>query len=141
MRKGKLMRDLAPDHEAHWFEIYGKVALTGESVHFENEAKALGRYYDVRAWRVGGAESRKVGILFSDIAARKQAETRLQAQLARLNLLQEITRAVAERQDLSSIFRLLSRRSRNSCRSISGVFAFITRPHSGSPSLCRPAQP
>lgn len=22
--QGKLMRDLAPDHEAHWFEIYGK---------------------------------------------------------------------------------------------------------------------
>ena len=28
--QGKLMRDLAPDHEAHWFEIYGKVALTAD---------------------------------------------------------------------------------------------------------------
>jgi PAS domain S-box-containing protein len=107
--QGKLMRDLAPDHEAHWFEIYGKVALTGEPVHFENEARALGRYFDVRAWRVGGTESRKVGILFSDITARKQAETRLQAQLARLNLLQEITRAVGERQDLASIFQIVIR--------------------------------
>jgi PAS domain S-box-containing protein len=107
--QGKLMRELAPDHEAHWFEIYGKVALTGEPVHFENEARALGRYYDVRAWRVGGTESRKVGILFSDITARKQAETRLQAQLARLNLLQEITRAVGERQDLGSIFQIVIR--------------------------------
>jgi PAS domain-containing protein len=52
--QGKLMRDLAPNHEAHWFEIYGQVALTGEPVHFENEAKALGRHYDVRAYRVGG---------------------------------------------------------------------------------------
>ncbi len=24
--QGKLMRDLAPQHEAHWFELYGKVA-------------------------------------------------------------------------------------------------------------------
>src|ERR1700752_5230983 len=87
--QGKSMRELAPEHEAHWFEIYGNVALTGEPVHFENEAKALGRYYDVRAYRVGGSESRKVGILFSDITARKQAENRLQAQLARLNLLEE----------------------------------------------------
>jgi CheY-like chemotaxis protein len=58
--QGRLMRDLAPNHEAHWFDIYGKVALTGEPVHFENEAKALGRHFDVRAYRVGGPESRKV---------------------------------------------------------------------------------
>jgi PAS domain S-box-containing protein len=107
--QGKLMRSLAPNHEAHWFEIYGKVALTGEPVHFENEARALGRYYEVRAWRVGGAESRKVGILFNDITARKQADARLQAQLARMQLMQEITRAVGERQDLSSIFQIVIR--------------------------------
>ena len=35
--QGKLMRDLAPDHEAHWFEFYGKVALTGEPARFVNE--------------------------------------------------------------------------------------------------------
>ena len=107
--QGKLMRDLAPNHEAHWFEIYGKVAVTGEPVHFENEARALGRYYEVRAWRVGGADSRKVGILFNDITARKQADARLQAQLARMELMQEITRAVGERQDLSSIFQIVIR--------------------------------
>ena len=33
------MRELAPDHEAHWFEIYGAIALTGEPVHFENEKR------------------------------------------------------------------------------------------------------
>src|SRR5580704_926120 len=107
--QGKLMRDLAPEHEAHWFEIYGKVALTGEPVHFENEAKALGRYYDVRAYRVGGAESKKVGILFNDITDRKRAEAQVQAQLARLNLLQQITRAIGERQDIRSIFQVVIR--------------------------------
>ena len=107
--QGKLMRDLAPDHEAHWFEIYGKVALTGEPVHFENEAKALGRHYDVRAYRVGGPESRKVAILFNDIIERKNAERKLQARLEHLNLLQQITRAIAERQDLASIFQVVIR--------------------------------
>jgi len=38
--EGKLMRELAPAHEAHWFEIYGRIALTGEPAHFLNEAKA-----------------------------------------------------------------------------------------------------
>ena len=74
---GKLMRDLAPEHEAHWFEIYGKIALTGEPAHFENEAKALGRSYDVYAYRIGGPESRKVAILFNDITERKRAEEKL----------------------------------------------------------------
>ena len=107
--QGKLMRDLAPDHEEHWFELYGKVALTGEPVRFENEARALGRFYDVCAYRVGGAESRKVAILFSDITARRSAQRKLQAQIERLNLLQQITRAIGERQDLPSIFQVVIR--------------------------------
>jgi signal transduction histidine kinase/ActR/RegA family two-component response regulator len=107
--QGKLMRELAPDHEAHWFELYGKVALTGQPVHFENAAKALGSYYDVRAWRVGGPGSRKVGILFNDIADRKRAEAQIQAQLARLKLLHQITRAISERQDIRSIFQIVIR--------------------------------
>ncbi len=107
--QGKLMRELAPEHEQHWFEIYGKVALTGEPSHFENEAKALGRYYDVRAYRIGGPGSRKVGILFNDITDRKRAESQVQAQLARLNLLQQITRAIGERQDIRSIFQVVIR--------------------------------
>jgi len=107
--QGKLMRDLAPAHEEHWFEIYGKVAVTGEPLHFENEAKALGRYYDVCAYRVGGPESRKVGILFNDITDRHQAETKLLAQIAHLNLLDQTTRAIGERQDLRSIFQAVLR--------------------------------
>jgi len=107
--QGKRMRDLAPNHEPHWFEIYGKVALTGEPVHFENEAKALVRYYDVRAYRVGGAESRKVAILFNDITDRRNAQRKLQAQLERLSLLHHITRAIGERQDTHSIFQVVVR--------------------------------
>jgi signal transduction histidine kinase len=72
------MRELAPAHETHWFEIYGKVALTGEPARFENEAKALNRWFDVSAVRVGGPESRKVAILFNDISERKHAEEALQ---------------------------------------------------------------
>lgn len=72
---GKWMRDLAPDHEPYWFEIYGKVALTGEPVRFEHEAKALDRrWYDVRAFRIGPRAARQVAILFNDITLRRNAE-------------------------------------------------------------------
>ena len=71
---GKRMRELAPDHEEHWFEIYGKIALTGESLRFENQAEQLHRWYDVYAFPVGEPENRQVGILFNDITPRKQSE-------------------------------------------------------------------
>jgi PAS domain S-box-containing protein len=75
--KGKLMRTLAPNHESYWFEIYGKVALTGKSMRFTNEAKALNRYYDVFAFPVGEEKIRKVAILFNDVTERKNLEAQL----------------------------------------------------------------
>jgi len=76
---GKRMREFAPDHEAHWFEIYGKVALTGESIRFENRAEQLHRWYDVYAFRFGDPQNKQVGILFNDISTRKQTEAQLLA--------------------------------------------------------------
>ena len=75
--EGKLMRDLAPEHEAHWFEIYGKIALTGEPLRFTNEARALNRWYDVYAYRVDRPEDRHVAIVFHDITDRKRGEEAL----------------------------------------------------------------
>jgi CHASE3 domain sensor protein len=36
---GRRMRELAPGHEAHWFETYGRIALTGEPLRFQNRAE------------------------------------------------------------------------------------------------------
>jgi PAS domain S-box-containing protein len=75
--KGRLMREIAPDHEQHWFDIYGRIALSGETLRFENPAAALGRWYDVCAFRVGPAELRRVGIVFNDITDRRRQEQAL----------------------------------------------------------------
>lgn len=45
----------------------------------------------------------------TDITERRQAQRKLQAQLARLDLLQRTTRAIGERQDLDSIFQVILR--------------------------------
>ena len=74
---GKRMREFVPDLEEFWFETYGKVALTGESIRFISEAKPMNRWFDVYAFRFGGAESRKVAILFTNITERKKAEDAL----------------------------------------------------------------
>jgi len=76
---GKRMREFAPNHEEHWFEIYGKIALTGESIRFENRAEQLHRYYDVYAFRFGDPKNMQVGILFNDITQRKKTEEQLVA--------------------------------------------------------------
>ncbi len=74
---GKRIRELAPGNEEYWYEIYGKVALTGESVRFENRVEELHRWYEVYAYHIGEQESRKVAILFNDITERKQSEEAL----------------------------------------------------------------
>ena len=75
--RGRRMREIAPHHEDHWFQIYGQIALTGEPVRFENRAAELRRWYDVFAFRIGEPGERKVAMLFKDITAHKQAEARL----------------------------------------------------------------
>jgi PAS domain S-box-containing protein len=75
--EGKTMREFAPNHEQHWFDTYGKIALTGESIRFVEEAAELNRWYDVYAFRYGKAENRQVAILFNDITERKQIEESL----------------------------------------------------------------
>jgi PAS domain S-box-containing protein len=75
--QGRRMREIAPQHEEHWFEIYGRIALTGEPVRFENQAAQLHRWYDAYAFRVGDPGDRKVAILFKDITERKRAEEEL----------------------------------------------------------------
>jgi PAS domain S-box-containing protein len=71
---GRTMLELAPQHEKFWFETYGEIARTGEARRFEHEAQALGRWYDVYAFRVGVPEEKKVAILFTDINQRRRAE-------------------------------------------------------------------
>jgi len=82
---GKTIRELVPDLDRFWFDTYGQVALTGKAVRFENEATAMGRWFDVYATRLGGADSRKVALLFSDITARRLAEEQLRQLAADLS--------------------------------------------------------
>lgn len=76
---GKWMRKLSPLHEQHWFDIYGRVAKTGESFRFVERARALGRWFNVFASRTGAPAQNQVALLFSDITERIEAEEALRA--------------------------------------------------------------
>jgi PAS domain S-box-containing protein len=71
---GRTMRELAPDMEEHWFRTYGEVDSTGEPVRFENEAHALGRWFDVYATPLGAGHRGRVALFFSDITERRRSE-------------------------------------------------------------------
>jgi PAS domain S-box-containing protein len=75
--KGKTIREMAPGNEEFWYEIYGRIALTGEPARFESHAEQLHRWFDVYAFRFGEAENRQVAILFNDITERKRMDQSL----------------------------------------------------------------
>ena len=92
---GRSARELVPTLEAHWFETYGRVALTGEPVRFQQGSEPMGRWFDVYALRVGTPEERRVAILFTDISAAKAAEHEREKLLNALDL---------ERSRLATVF-------------------------------------
>lgn len=71
---GKRVLEIYPKLETYWFDIYGKVAVTGEPVRFENRAEQLHRFFDVYAFKVGDKHENKVAVLFTDISKRKIME-------------------------------------------------------------------
>lgn len=85
--EGKTARQLLPNLEPHWFEIYGKVALTGEPIRFEHGSEVMNRWFEVSAFRVGHPEHHKVAILFKEISQRRRAEQELQASEERFRTL------------------------------------------------------
>ena len=73
---GRTVLEVLPKTEAHWIEAYGRVALTGEAVHFDQSHAELGRHFDVFAYRPA---PRQFAALFMDITDRKHAEEALNA--------------------------------------------------------------
>ena len=71
---GRLVSEVLPGIEPEWIETYGKVALTGTPVRFDNYSAPLERHYEVYAF---SPAPRQFAILFSDITERKRAEEAL----------------------------------------------------------------
>jgi PAS domain S-box-containing protein len=75
--KGKTARQLVPNLEDFWIQTYGRVVLTGEPIRFENQSKAMNRWFNVSAFRFDERQNDKFAVLFTNITDRKQAEVAL----------------------------------------------------------------
>ncbi len=87
---GRSARQMLPTLEEHWFQTYGRVALTGQASRFESGSEAMGRWFDVFAFRVDEPREHRVAILFTDVTEYRRAD------LERESLLRDAQAARAE---------------------------------------------
>lgn len=74
---GHKVTDILPGIEndpTGWIQLYGKVALTGESVRFESFAKPIGKWYNINAYC---PKKGFFATIFEDITQRKLAEEQI----------------------------------------------------------------
>ncbi|AOF84019.1 sensory box protein [Hydrogenophaga sp. RAC07] len=126
---GRRMREIAPEHEEHWFTTFGKVASTGESVHFVNEAQSLGnRCFEVSAMKMGGLDSPNVAVLFTNITERRRTEAALLAREA--DLIDALAAAEHANQAKSDFLSNMSHELRSP---LNAVLGFAQLLQSGTP--------
>lgn len=71
---GRTIREAFPGEPEHWFVTYDTVVRTGEPIRFERPLVTQGRVLELYAFRVNDESDRRVGVIFKDITARKEAE-------------------------------------------------------------------
>jgi len=65
---GKTVKEILPDLEQTWIENYGKVALTGKALHFENYSQEFEKYFNVIAY---SPERNYFAVVFTDVTLNK----------------------------------------------------------------------
>lgn len=71
---GRTVLEIMPKTEEYWIKEYGRVALDGDTLQFENYSTALGKHFNVSAFRPA---PRQFACIFNDITERKRAEIAL----------------------------------------------------------------
>lgn len=94
---GKTVKEVLPQTEKYWIDLYGHVALTGEAVQFENYSFELKKYFEVWAFspRIG-----EFATVFTDITKRKRDEE-IQ------KVMYSISRGTSKSNDLSELIEMI----------------------------------
>jgi len=78
---GRRVTEVLPDIERSFISVYGRVALTGESMEVDQYAGSLGRHYEISAFSPAPGQ---FAASFVDVTARKRAEQALREQAEQL---------------------------------------------------------
>ena len=104
---GKTQTHLLPGDDPGLIKVYGEVALTGRSIHFDNYSPTLKRYYEIFAYCPA---PRQFAVLFTDITEQKIAERKI----------------VASLKEKETLLRELSHRTKNNMNIISSLIMLQT---------------
>lgn len=76
---GRTLRELSPDYERDWYEIWGRVARTGQGERHQLYAAQEGHWYDFYVFKTQpeNHDSHEVVAIIQDISERKEAEEKL----------------------------------------------------------------
>lgn len=83
---GRTVLEVLPGTEQYWIDTYGKVALTGETIRFENFSISTNKYFTVNAYQPA---PNQFACTFSDVTMRVRAEEESGRIMARLRGLLE----------------------------------------------------
>ena len=81
---GKTAREVLPETEPAQIDVYGKVALTGESIRFDQYSSTADQYFEVSAYMTS---PKQFACTFSDVTKRTRAEEDTKKILTRLQSL------------------------------------------------------
>lgn len=111
---GKTARELVPDLESRWVEVYSEVALTGVAARFTDYSPVMGRWFEVYAFPFAyTAERNLVAIIFTDVTARQQSHQEM------VRLTTESRERVAELEALLDVLPIgIGIASDSECRTI-----------------------
>lgn len=84
--ENRTVRDIFPHIDKSWIKKYAHVAITGKSVVFERYLQSLGKYCEIKAYRVNPGQ---VAVVMSDISERKHALEKLKESEATLRKILE----------------------------------------------------
>ncbi|GET39904.1 PAS domain S-box protein [Microseira wollei] len=97
---GRRLREINPNYESYWYEIFGCVARTGQGQRLERYSGPDQTWYDFYVFKVGDSDSRRIAIIFQNISDRKRREANaaflaeIADDFSRLSSAEEIIQAV-----------------------------------------------
>ncbi|MGZ9222575.1 MAG: PAS domain S-box protein, partial [Anaerolineales bacterium] len=72
---GKTVKEIMPNTEDYWVEIFGRVAMTGEPITYTNFAREIGKYYDTYVF---SPQKDTFVVVFNDITEKVMAQEEVQ---------------------------------------------------------------
>ncbi len=101
---GRQMVEVLPDMEPNCIEVYGRVALTGKPIIFENHSRKLDKYFEIHVYR---PQEGQIACIFSDITAQELDKEMMRRQQDELTAHNAVLSASIQASDFEDLLQLM----------------------------------